>query len=73
VKDNEGNTYQADAFADLIIANKAKTIAKYNSGWHSPYAAVTVNKVKSKIFCIKVQHLLFFSNLKSSFYQLIRS
>jgi len=53
VKDNEGNTYQADTFADLITTNKAKTMAKYNSGWYSPYAAVTVNNFgKGKAYYI---------------------
>jgi len=53
VKDNEGNTYQADTFADLITSNKAKTMAKYNSGWYSSYAAVTVNNFgKGKAYYI---------------------
>jgi len=43
VKDEDENTYQADTFADLITSEGAKIMARYNSGWYTPYAAVTVN------------------------------
>jgi beta-galactosidase len=43
VIDNKGNTYTGDTFADLITTEGAETLAKYNSGWYTPYSAVTVN------------------------------
>jgi len=43
VKDDEGNIYQADTFADLITLEEAKAIAKYDSDWYTGYAAATVN------------------------------
>lgn len=43
VKDDEGNIYQADTFADLITLKEAKPIAKYNSSWYTGHAAATVN------------------------------
>jgi len=44
VIDNKGNVYKGDTFADLITPNSASVIAKYNSSWYTPYAAVTVNQ-----------------------------
>lgn len=43
VKDDEGNIYQADTFADLITPEEAKPIARYNSSWYTGHAAATVN------------------------------
>jgi len=53
VKDKEGESYQANTFADLITPEGAEIIAKYNSSWYSPYAAATVRSFgKGKAYYI---------------------
>jgi beta-galactosidase len=43
VMTEEGTSYQANAFADIISPTSAKVIARYTSGWYSQKAAVTEN------------------------------
>ncbi len=43
VEATDGDVYEADTFADLIIVNKAKPLANYKSSWYASYAAATVN------------------------------
>jgi len=43
IKDKDGKVYKGDTFADLITPEGAEVIAWYNSGWYTPYSAVTVN------------------------------
>jgi len=44
IKDRDGKIYRGDTFADLITPEGAEVLAQYNSGWYTPYAAVTVNR-----------------------------